>query len=71
MSHHQSDCEGDKAQITSLTPEPEEIKYSKSGVPLHMLDSIQIQELPEGELDEDIGIEEALTTLWKNSMNYG
>ena len=63
MSHHQSDCEGDKAQITSLTPEPEEIKYSKSGVPLHMLDSIQIQELPEGELDEDIGIEEALTTL--------
>jgi len=63
MSHHQSDCEGDRAQITSLTPEPEEIKYSKSGVPLHMLDSIQIQELPEGELDEDIGIEEALTTL--------
>ena len=63
MSHHQSDCEGDKAQITSLTPEPEEIKYSKSGVPLHMLDSIQIQELPEGDLDEDIGIEEALTTL--------
>ena len=63
MSHHQSDCEGDMAQITSLTPEPEEIKYSKSGVPLHMLDSIQIQELPEGDLDEDIGIEEALTTL--------
>ena len=63
MSHHQSDCEGDQAQITSLTPEPEEIKYSKSGVPLHMLDSIQIQELPEGDLDEDIGIEEALTTL--------
>ena len=63
MSHHQSDCEGDQAQITSLTPEPEEIKYSKSGVPLHMLDSIQIQELPEGELDDDIGIEEALTTL--------
>ena len=23
MSHHQSDCEGDQAQITSLTPEPE------------------------------------------------
>jgi len=60
---HQSDCEGDKAHITHLTPTPEEIKYSKSGVPLHMLDSIQIQELPEGELDEDIGIEEALTTL--------
>ena len=71
MSHHQSDCEGDKAQITSLTPEPEEIKYSKSGVPLHMLDSVQIQELPEGDLDEDIGIEEALTTLWRRSMNYG
>ena len=52
-----------RASVTSLTPEPEEIKYSKSGVPLHMLDSIQIQELPEGELDEDIGIEEALTTL--------
>ena len=63
MSHHQSDCEGDMAQITSLTPEQEEIKYSKSGVPLHMLDSVQIQELPEGDLDEDIGIEEALTTL--------
>ena len=52
-----------RASVTSLTPKPEEIKYSKSGVPLHMLDSIQIQELPEGELDEDIGIEEALTTL--------
>ena len=52
-----------RASVTSLTPEPEEIKYSKSGVPLHMLDSIQIQELPEGDLDEDIGIEEALTTL--------
>ena len=62
MSHHQSDCEGDQAQITSLTPEPEEIKYSKSGVPLHMLDSIQIQELPADELPER-GIEEALTTL--------
>ena len=60
MSH-----QSDKAQasVTSLTPEPEEIKYSKSGVPLHMLDSIQIQELPEGELDDDIDIEEALTTL--------
>ena len=52
-----------RASVTSLTPEPEEIKYSKSGVPLHMLDSVQIQELPEGDLDEDIGIEEALTTL--------
>ena len=62
MSHHQSDCEGDQAQITSLTPEPEEIKYSKSGVPLHMLDSVQIQELSADELPE-MGIEEALTTL--------
>ena len=59
---HQSDCEGDKAHITHLTPEPEEIKYSKSGVPLHMLDSIQIQELTADELPE-MGIEEALTTL--------
>ena len=41
-----------RASVTSLTPEPEEIKYSKSGVPLHMLDSIQIQELPADELPE-------------------
>ena len=62
MSHQNNGAFG-HAQVTSLDTEPEEIKYSKSGVPLHMLDSIQIQELPEGELDEDIGIEEALTTL--------
>ena len=50
------------ANVTPLTPEPEEIKYSKSGVPLHMLDSVQIQELSADELPE-MGIEEALTTL--------
>tara|TARA_B100001113_G_scaffold327304_1_gene300802 strand:- start:394 stop:522 length:129 start_codon:yes stop_codon:yes gene_type:complete len=42
MSHHQSDCEGDKAQITSLTPEPEK---------------------KEENFDEDISIEEVLSTL--------
>ena len=72
MSHHQSDCEGDMAQITSLTPEPE---FSKSGIPLHMMrDGLQIEEnipaedMPDpknkGEkFDEDISIEEALSTL--------
>ena len=72
MSHHQSDCEGDMAQITSLTPEPE---FSKSGIPLHMKrDGLQIEEnipaedMPDpknkGEkFDEDISIEEALSTL--------
>ena len=64
MSHHQSDCEGDMAQITSLTPEPE---FSKSGIPLHMMDPLTIEEeIPASDmpdLDEDIGIEEALTTL--------
>mgnify|MGYP003141793904 CR=1 FL=1 len=29
MSHHQSDCEGDQAQITSLTPEPEKKEEDK------------------------------------------
>jgi hypothetical protein len=42
MNHHQSDCEGDKAQITSLTPEPE---------------------TKEEKFDEDISLEEALSTL--------
>ena len=42
MSHHQSDCEGDQAQITSLTPEPEK---------------------KEEKFDEDISLEEALSTL--------
>ena len=72
MSHHQSDCEGDQAQITSLTPEPE---FSKSGTPLHMMTALQIEEeIPASDLpdrvenksekfDEDISIEEALSTL--------
>ena len=68
MSHHQSDCEGDKAQITSLTPEPE---FSKSGIPLHMMDPLTIEEeIPASDMpdrvekfDEDISLEEALSTL--------
>tara|TARA_Y100001970_G_scaffold216351_1_gene264802 strand:+ start:371 stop:502 length:132 start_codon:yes stop_codon:yes gene_type:complete len=43
MSHHQANCEGDKAQITSLSPEPEKKKEEK--------------------FDEDISLEEALSTL--------
>ena len=56
MSHHQSDCEGDRAQITSLTPEPE---FSKSGIPLHMMSPLQIEEeipasdLPDKKVEED------------------
>ena len=56
MSHHQSDCEGDQAQITSLTPEPE---FSKSGVPLHMMDPLTIEEeipasdMPDKKVEED------------------
>jgi len=56
MSHHQSDCEGDKAQITSLTPEPE---FSKSGIPLHMMDPLTIEEeipasdMPDKKVEED------------------
>ena len=56
MSHHQSDCEGDQAQITSLTPEPE---FSKSGIPLHMMDPLTIEEeipasdLPDKKVEED------------------
>ena len=71
MSHHQSDCEGDMAQITSLTPEPE---FSKSGIPLHMMSPLQIEEeIPASDMpdpknksekfDEDISLEEALSTL--------
>ena len=71
MSLHQSDCEGDMAQITSLTPEPE---FSKSGIPLHMMDPLTIEEeIPASDMpdpknkgekfDEDISIEEALSTL--------
>ena len=73
MSHHQSDCEGDRAQITSLTPEPE-LEFSKSGIPLHMMDPLQIEEeIPASDMpdpknkvekfDEDISLEEALSTL--------
>ena len=73
MSHHQSDCEGDQAQITSLTPEPE-LEFSKSGIPLHMMDPLTIEEeIPASDMpdpknksekfDEDISLEEALSTL--------
>tara|TARA_Y100001968_G_C18844942_1_gene475365 strand:+ start:19 stop:204 length:186 start_codon:yes stop_codon:yes gene_type:complete len=53
-----------RASVTSLTPEPE---FSKSGIPLHMMDPLTIEEeIPASDmpdLEEDIGIEEALTTL--------
>ena len=53
-----------RASVTSLTPEPE---FSKSGIPLHMMDPLTIEEeIPSSDipdLEEDIGIEEALTTL--------
>ena len=58
MSHHQSDCEGDQAQITSLTPEPE-LEFSKSGIPLHMMDPLTIEEeipasdMPDKKVEED------------------
>ena len=57
-----------RASVTSLTPEPEKREFSKSGVPLHMFrDGLQIEENVPAEdmpdLEEDIGIEEALTTL--------
>ena len=59
---HQNDTA--KASVTRLTPEPE---FSKSGIPLHMMDPLQIEEeIPASDmpdLEEDIGIEEALTTL--------
>ena len=65
---HQSDCESDKAHITHLTPEPE---FSKSGIPLHMMDPLTIEEeIPASDMpdrvekfDEDISLEEALSTL--------
>tara|TARA_B100000965_G_scaffold247940_1_gene208243 strand:- start:608 stop:802 length:195 start_codon:yes stop_codon:yes gene_type:complete len=62
---HQSDCEGDKAHITHLTPEPEtKREFSKSGIPLHMMrDGLQIEENIAAEDMPDMGIEEALTTL--------
>ncbi len=53
-----------RASVTSLTPEPE---FSKSGIPLHMMDPLTIEEeIPASDmpdLDEDIGIEEAHSTL--------
>ena len=53
-----------RASVTSLTPAPE---FSKSGIPLHMMDPLTIEEeIPASDmpdLEEDIGIEEALTTL--------
>tara|TARA_Y100001951_G_C11199525_1_gene216298 strand:- start:83 stop:268 length:186 start_codon:yes stop_codon:yes gene_type:complete len=59
---HQNDTA--KASVTRLTPEPE---FSKSGIPLHMMDPLTIEEeIPASDmpdLEEDIGIEEALTTL--------
>ena len=59
------------ASVTSLTPEPE---FSKSGIPLHMMDPLQIEEeIPASDMpdpknkaekfDEDISLEEALSTL--------
>ena len=57
-----------RASVTSLPPEPEKREFSKSGIPLHMFrDGLQIEENVPAEdmpdLEEDIGIEEALTTL--------
>ena len=36
---------------------------------LQIEENVPAEDMPD--LEEDIGIEEALTTLWKNSMNYG
>ena len=64
-----------RASVTRLTPEPE---FSKSGIPLHMMDPLTIEEeipasdMPEPiphpeykdeKFDEDISLEEALSTL--------
>ena len=60
-----------RASVTRLPPEPE---FSKSGIPLHMMDPLQIEEeIPASDMpdpknkgekfDEDISIEEALSTL--------
>ena len=57
-----------RASVTSLTPEPE---FSKSGIPLHMMSPLQIEEeIPASDMpdrvekfDEDISLEEALSTL--------
>ena len=66
---HQSDKA--RASVTRLTPEPE---FSKSGIPLHMMDPLQIEEeipasdMPDPKIkgekfDEDISLEEALSSL--------
>ena len=57
-----------RASVTSLTPEPE---FSKSGIPLHMMDPLTIEEeIPASDMpdpvekfDEDISLDEALSTL--------
>ena len=49
-----------RASVTSLTPEPE---LSKSGIPLHMMDPVQIEEEISADDLPEMGIEEALTTL--------
>ena len=49
-----------RASVTSLTPEPE---FSKSGIPLHMMDPVQIEEEISADDLPEMGIEEALTTL--------
>ena len=39
-----------RASVTSLTPEPE---FSKSGIPLHMMDPLQIEEeIPASDLPD-------------------
>ena len=55
-----------RASVTRLTPE-----FSKSGIPLHMMDPLTIEEeIPASDMpdpvekfDEDISLEEALSTL--------
>ena len=45
-----------RASVTRLTPEPE---FSKSGIPLHMMDPLQIEEeipasdIPDKKVEED------------------
>jgi len=51
---HQNDTA--KASVTRLTPEPE---FSKSGIPLHMMSPLQIEEeipasdMPDKKVEED------------------
>ena len=50
-----------RASVTSLTPEPE---FSKSGIPLHMMDPLTIEEeIPASDMpdnDDPQSLEEAL-----------